>query len=481
MELEKLQNSIHGKVLLDKQTLDSYSVDSSLYQIRPRLVVIPKTVQDIVKTMLFANKTGLSVTARGGGTGLVGGALNNGIIVDLKSFEKVKVFQNYVEVEAGVHKGKLDQILEKHGKFIGPNPSVGPYCTIGGMIGTNASGSRSLKYGSMIDNLLEITMVTAAGKILKLPSKTKLAQSVVMLAGLVDKHSYPQVSKNSCGYRLDAITGITDTQKIMAASEGTLGIVVSAKLRIFDMPKKRILVILGYDSAKKAACDCQKIVKLGPSALEFVDHNTMQNIRAKFTPAIKCLLYIEFDSNIGKSISMLTKMISGKMLYKLNNKKSIAKWWAFRNSALYFSFKNLLSSQSIPHIIEDATVPLHRLADLMLLAEKIRRKYGVKLIMYGHAGNGNIHIRLASKYKSARIVNAMAKEFFTQVITMKGTITGEHGDGIARTKFVRLQYGSKTYALFSSLKNEFDPQNLLNPKKIVTSRSSSMDKLQSHL
>ncbi len=472
MNVEVLQRSIRGRVFSDRQTLENYSVDSSLYQIRPSLVVVPKTIKDIIKTLLFATKNKLSVTPRGGGTGLVGSALNSGIIIDLRNLDRIRIFQNHVEVGAGVHKGRLDQILEKHGKFLGPNPSVGPYCTIGGMIGTNASGSRSLKYGSTIDNLLEVTMITASGKMLKLPSRTRLAQSVVKLARQVDRQKYPQVSKNSCGYRLDAVSNISETQKIIAASEGTLGIVVSAKLRIYDLPKKRILVILGYESIKDAALDCQKIVKLRPSALEFVDHNTMKNITARFPHEIKCLLYVEFDANIGRNVSLLSNTIAGQILYKFSDKKSIAKWWTARNSALYFSLKNLLSSKTLPHIIEDATVPLHSLADLLLLAEKTARRHGVKLVMYGHAGNGNIHIRLASKNKCKKTINTIAKEFFTQVIAMKGTITGEHGDGIARTKFVRMQYGHRTYKLFCKLKNEFDPHNLLNPQKIVLARHS---------
>lgn len=470
MNAQKLQDCIAGKVYSADYVLNYYSVDSSFYRKRPKLIVVPKTISDIVRTLQFARKNTLSVTPRGGGTGLVGSALNDGIILDLKNFDKIRVSQNYVVVGAGVHKGRLDDILAINKKILGPNPSVGPYCTIGGMIGTNASGSRSLKYGSTIDNLLEVTMVTAGGKVLKLPSKTDLAKYVSNLAKMLDRSSFPQVTKNSCGYRLDAVNSISETQKIVAASEGTLGIIVSAKLCIFDMPKRQSLFILGYDSVRKAANDCKNLVKTKPSALEFVDHTTMKNLRVDLPRKIKCLLFVEFDSNIRQNSVKLAKLSSGITLYKLTNKKTIAEWWAFRNSALHFSLKNTPSEETFPHIIEDAAVPPENLERLVDLAENIRKKYGVRLVMYGHAGDGNIHIRLASANVNKKTVNCLAKEFFSQVVSMNGTITGEHGDGIARSRFVRMQYGPKAYALFSKLKRKFDPENMLNPHKIVNIR-----------
>lgn len=468
MDFAKLQSVIKGRVLLDRDSLNYYSVDSSFYRVRPTVVVIPKTAQDVISVVRFARKNRIPITARGGGTGLVGSALGSGIIIDLQNFGKVRVSKNHVEVGAGVHKGKLDQILDKHGKFLGPNPSVGPYCTIGGMIGTNASGSRSLKYGSTINNLLEVKMVTAQGKLLKLPSRSKPASSILQIARLVDRSDYPAVSKNSCGYRLDAVDDVSNTQKIVAASEGTLGIILSAKLSIHDLPEKRSLIILGYSSPKKAALDCQKIILLRPSALEFVDHNTMRNIDAKFPPRTKCLLYVEFDSKTDRMSKALAKTCSGKTIRILNDRRSIERWWSFRNSALYFSLKNVLSKEALPHIIEDAAVPLERLVDLMSVAERLRKKFKVKLVMYGHAGNGNLHIRMASKSKNARLVHRLAHEFFSEVISIGGTITAEHGDGIARSKFVKRQYNKRTYELFRRIKAEFDPQNLLNPHKILT-------------
>jgi FAD/FMN-containing dehydrogenase len=437
-----------------------------LYQVRPKLVVFPKNIADIIKVLRFAKKQKMSVTPRGGATGLVGSALNDGIIMDMKNFDRIKVSENSVYVESGVHKGQLDKILKKHGKFLGPNPSVGPYCTIGGMIATNASGSHSLKYGSMIDNLLQVTMITGSGKIVTLPSKNKLANSVVKIAKSVDAHKFPHVSKNSCGYRLDAVSTNT-TQKIIAASEGTLGIIISAKLRIFDAPPSKTLLILGFDSIIKAAAECAALSKLGPSALELVDKNTTKNFGVKFPKKISSLLFLELDSDIRAKTREIKKISTGKLLYATNSAKSIERWWALRNSALHFSLKSLLAGQLLPHVIEDAAVPVQRLPDLLKAAQNLGKSFGAKLVMYGHAGNGNIHIRAAMPKNDKNLVDKMAKAFFSQVIALGGTITGEHGDGIARTKFVRMQYDQKTYCKFKKLKRQFDPDLVLNPNKIV--------------
>lgn len=460
-----LQKIIDCEVFTNDEILNFYSVDSSFYKIKPKIVVTPNHVSDIVKIVKFAKRHKISVTVRGGGTGLVGSALNNGIVLDLKKFDKIKVGKSFVTVDPGISKGMLDKTLNKHGKFLGPNPSVGPYCTIGGMIGTNASGSQSLKYGSIIDNLLEVTLVTGNGKIIKLPSKTKLADSILRLAKEVK--DFPSVSKNSCGYRLDTVTNHANTHKIIAASEGTLGILISAKLKILKKPQKKILLIVGYHTIKTAVTDCQNIVKLDPCALEFIDNHTMKHFKTKFPKNIACLLFIEFDSNITKNITKFKKISNGQILFKLEHKKLINKWWAYRNSALHFSLTSLPANQIMPHIIEDAVVPINKLEDLFKITQKIRKKFHAKLVMYGHAGNGNIHIRVALSKNNKNTAYILAKEFFLEIICLGGTITGEHGDGIARTKFVKMQYGKKTYETFSKLKQKFDPHNILNPNKIV--------------
>ena len=167
-----LKKIIKGDVLWDDEILNYYSVDSSSFQIKPNVVVIPRTEKEVISVIKFANKNKISVTVRGGGTGLVGGALNKNIIMDLKKLDKIKVQKKFVVVGAGTSKGRLDKVLKIKGKFFPPNPSVGPYCALGGILGNNASGSRTLKYGSAIDNVQEITFVDGLGKRIILTKKS---------------------------------------------------------------------------------------------------------------------------------------------------------------------------------------------------------------------------------------------------------------------------------------------------------------------
>ncbi len=466
---KQIQRIVQCQVLFDEQSRDFYSVDSSSYVVKPLVIVFPTNEKDIIKILRYAAKNNISITARGGGTGLVGSALGSGIILDLKYLDKIRIFSSYVQVDAGVYKGILDKMLDDKGKFFGPDPSIGPYCTIGGMIATNASGSHSLKYGSTIDNLIGVRIITSSCKTINLPSKSQFGNKILKMINPNLQNKFPIVSKNSCGYRLDKITKKTDLQKIIAGSEGTLGIIISAKLKILPLPKKKMLIILSYKKLEQAVIDSAKIVKLKPSALELIDRNIVKHIKFDFPTDTECLLFVEFDSNISKRKTEFWKKISGaKIIKTLTKKEEVKKWWNARNSALGFSLRSITTEQILPTLIEDATVPVEKLVLLVDIIKRISKKYNLDIITYGHAGNGNLHIRPIMRQKEKKLIKKIAIEFFSQVLEIGGSITGEHGDGIARSEFVKLQYGNDVYSVFKKIKQEFDPKNILNPGKIIT-------------
>ena len=284
------------------------------------MIVFPKSTDDVKKTIRFAKKRKIPICARGGSTGLVGSSLTTGIILDMKNFNKIKLSKNYVTVGAGVSKGELDLILKRNKKFLGPNPSVGAFCKIGGMIANNSSGSRSLKYGSVIDNLLEIVLVDGNGTEIILPKNKTISKKIAKISNETD-HLYPHVTKNSAGYRLDVVTE-KNSQKIIAGSESTLGIIVQAKLRIFDIPKKRQLTVVGFNRLEDALYLVPYILRLNPSSLEFVDETVIKNIPHKFKDKTKCLLMIEFDDNVTKSQKNLDSLIRKFSIIFTSNKKS---------------------------------------------------------------------------------------------------------------------------------------------------------------
>lgn len=475
-EIQKsLENIISGDVFCNKDILNYYSVDASSYQVIPKIVVIPRNEKDVINVVKIAKKYKISVTARGAGTGLIGNSLNTGIILDLKFFDLIKIKNNYVTVGSGTIKGKLDQALKKGGKFFPPNPSIGPYCCIGGMIGNNSSGSRSLKYGSVIDNIETITFVDGNGQKITLPKNKKIGAKIFKSTKNLDYEKFPKVTKNSSGYRLDSIKSIKDTHKVIVGSEGTLGIILSARLRIKDIPKKRVLFVIEYPSENAVAQNCARILNTLPAAIEFLDKTIMKHINYKFNRKTNCLIFVEYDSGMKNIQKSLKKVTTGNIAKIIKIDSEIQRWWKFRDSSLYYSLKSI--KNKTPHVIEDATVPVEYLPELFSIIDKINQKFHTKSITYGHVGNGNIHVRLISDGKKMKI-KEIADEYFDKVIKLGGTITGEHGDGLARSEYVRKQYGQTNYRIFKELKNQFDPQNILNPGKIISNKSAIMKHLE---
>ncbi len=473
---KSLKKIISGDVLWEKKILECYSVDASSYQIFPKIIVIPKDEEDVISLVRFARKVKMSITVRGGGTGLVGSALNNEIIVDLRNLNSIKVAKNTVKVEAGAFKGMLDKRLEEKRKFFPPNPSVGAYCSVGGMLGNNSSGSRSLKYGSVIDNIEEITFVSGKGEKITLPENKRIGRKILKISKNIVKQKFPSTSKNSSGYRLDSVKSIDDTHRAIIGSEGTLGIILSAKLKIKNIPNNRKLFIVEYQSLTDAANNCVDILLALPSAIEFVDKPTLRQIPQKFDKSTKCLLFVEYDSTV-RGENNQKKAISGKITYEVVKDSEIQKWWKYRDSSLHYSLKSTNIKNRVPHAIEDAAVPVEKLAELFSIINKTNRLFKTKSIMYGHAGNANIHVRLISHRLKTRRIKTIAEYYFKEVIKQGGTITGEHGDGLARSEFVKIQYGKKNYAVFKELKRFLDPENILNPGKIIVKRSQIIENL----
>jgi len=476
--LKKLQSNIQGTVFFKKEFIDYYSVDASSYQIYPKIIVVAKNEKDIINTIKIAKKFKTSVTVRGAGTGLVGSALNNGIILDMKNFDSIRLEKNHVIVGPGTMKGQLDIVLKKSKKFFPPNPSIGSFCSIGGMLANNSSGSRSLKYGSMIDNVSEITFIDGNGIKVTLPKNKKTGKKILEITKNLNKKKIPKVTKNSSGYRIDKIKSIKDSHNILVGSEGTLGIIISAKLKIKNIPKKKILFVIEYKKTLDILKNAIKINESKPSAMEFVDKTTLKQFKFKFDKQTKYLLFVEYDEKIITSEKRLKSIINGKIVKRLIKESEILRWWKFRDSSLHYSLKSIKKEKRMPHTIEDSAIPIENLPKLFVILDKINKKYKTKSITYGHIGNGNIHIRLISSRKKREIIKKIAIQFFDEVFKLDGTITAEHGDGLARSEFIKKQYGKKNYQIFKEIKNLFDPNNILNPGKIISNKSSIIENLQ---
>jgi glycolate oxidase len=473
-----------GEVLDDNWTRQIYSVDASHYEVEPTAIVCPADEQDVQEVCRYTSNKKIPITARGAGTGLLGQSLSNGIILDLaKHMNKViEIGEDYVIVQPGIVKGILDKELRKSKKFFPPDPASSNYCTIGGMIADNSSGVHCLGYGNTITFLEEVNMVYADGTV-GFGSASKYDNRMSELGKLLFSHadqirnSYPNVSKNSCGYRLDAV--IADgfnPHKVFAASEGTLGVITSAKLRIFNMPVHRCLMVLGFEDLLSALSVVPSILNFSPVALEMLDHTVITNQSSKGADA-GCLLFTEFASNENSSkLEASMNACRNKVVEKCSvveyasDEKSMTKIWAARKNALNSIMKLTVGSRRPIGLIEDTVVHpsvlFNHAADLL----RIYRRNKLNYVMYGHVGDGNLHTRPLIDTSSMRQVELMgdiAREVFAHVISKGGTITGEHGDGIARTNYIEMMYGKQMTSLFSKVKKLFDPTFTLNPGKKV--------------
>jgi glycolate oxidase len=473
-----------GDVLADDWSRKVYSVDASHYEINPEAIVFPADELDVQQLCQYSSSHNIPIAARGAGTGLLGQALCPGIILDFsKHMNKIiDVETDSVTVQPGVVKAVLDKELKKTNKFLPPDPASSNFCTIGGMISNNSGGIHCLGYGSTISFLEAINVVYANGQV-GFASPTGYDDKMQKLKRLLSRHtqeiitSYPMVTKNSCGYRLDAaITNKFNPQKVFAASEGTLGIITSSKLRILDIPEYRSLLVLGFEDMLSAISVVPLILKFFPVALEMLDHSILRLNDTK-TAGNGCLLLVEFVSNYSRykaeaSLKACKEELAGRssVLESASDEPSITKIWMARKNALNSVMKLTLGSRKPVGLIEDTVVPPGALLEYATKLLQIYRENKLDYVVYGHVGDGNMHTRPlidTTSVKDFDLMQRIARTVFSYAINRGGTITGEHGDGYARTEYIPMMYGKPIASIFSQVKKLFDPLFTLNPFKKV--------------
>ena len=475
--LDDLRSAIHGKVTEQESVRLLYSLDGSAYQVVPDIVVVPEDQDDVVRAIIIAGEEGIPITPRGCGTGLVGGALNVGICLDMKNLNSISINGDIATVQSGVTRGHLDSALDRHGKMLGPDPSVGGFCSIGGMLANNAGGRRSVKYGSMVDNTSRVTLVDGTGRVITLPDDKSVGQDVMEFVGSIDRDMFPKVAKNASGYRLDSIGSIEETHKLLIGSEGTLGVILSADLNIVDNPKNKMLVVVGYDTAYSAMANCPQIAGTGPSSCEFIDQHILASADLDLDPEIGCILLIEYDDDVSKRAQSLRSAITGTIVAETGDEKEMDWWWDHRNAALHHSILAVDRHKRTPHMIDDAAVPLDRMVEMLQVLDNINKKHDTSIITFGHVGSGNIHARLEMDNTKLDTIKKIASEYCKEINKLGGTITAEHGDGFASSEFIEMQYGSKNYDAFKAAKTYFDPYGILNPNKKITEVSTIVEHL----
>jgi FAD/FMN-containing dehydrogenase len=467
---DELRRISKGEVLSDDWSRKIYSMDASHFNLSPELIQKPLNADDVQEICKFCAAKKMTITARGAGTGLLGQSLSSGLILDFTANmnKLIDIEDDYVTAQPGLIKGVLDNELGKKRKFFPPDPASSNYCTIGGMVANNSSGPHSLGFGSTIDHIHEISVIYADGTSGVVGQDTRRDERISRMLNLISPYidliqrKYPKVSKNACGYRLDAV--LSDQgflpQKVFTASEGTLGIITSIRLRILAMQSVPSILIFF------------------PVALEMLDSSVTHS--EKESPHnTGCLLFVEFSGDdldeVERKLSACTSKLRSKseILHTAFDMVSIGRIWESRKNALNSIMKLTVGSRKPVGLIEDTVVSPYLLFEYSLYLKKLYLDYNLDYVMYGHVGNGNLHTRPIidiGRRPEIDLLEVLADKVFRKVIGYGGTITGEHGDGLARSKYIPRVYGTQLYSLFQQVKKIFDPNFILNPGKKVPVR-----------
>lgn len=503
----ELKSFIKGDVNFDPLHRSLFSTAACIFRIFPLGVVAPKSTQDVLNLIRYAINHQIPVTPRAGGSSLSGQAVGNGIIIDFKKYMcnilELNLNESWVRVEPGLIYSHLNSYLKPYGYFFPPDPSSGNFCCLGGMIGNNGAGPHTLKYGSTKDHIVSLNMVTGTGHELKI-KPMDLTQEGASYSSREEESLYHGVwnllnpykskldtvktryNKNSCGYNVREVfrDGIFDLTRLIAGSEGTLGALTEVTLKIQPVPKAKSSCLLYFSSWGALSEAVSKTVELGASAAEVMDKTFLALVRTgaphmtHLWPAeAEAVLLLEFEGDsekeaeerINHAVSLIVEkanLCSGaKYAQSLSEQEEL---WELRKAAYPLLYKADNYKKPM-NFIDDAALPLDQLNAYLDGLRKLFEKYDVEAVIYGHAGNGNLHVNPLMdprdpKFEETLLV--LADTGFELAMELGGTITGEHGDGILRAPYVKHQY-QESYGLFKEIKSFFDPKRILNPGKII--------------
>ena len=506
---KEIQGQVKGKVLFDEFSRGRYSTDSSLYQIKPVGAVLPVDTNDVLQIMEYSQKHHIPLLARGGGSSQCGQTVGESIVLDYSKHQnKILEFnkeEKTVWVEPGIVLDQLNAYLKPHGLWYPVDVSTSSRATIGGMTGNNSCGSRSLYYGNMVNNVLAVEAILDDGtihtfedinknyleitndqnrqyqiikKFLDIKEKTKEE---------IDLH-FPITQRRVGGYNIDLINpNGFNTSNILVGSEGTLSLFKKIKLKLWEIPKQKVLGVCFFQKFNEAMALTKEMVKLKPTTVELLDKNLIDLAKAiplyageinkyiKGDPeAVLIVEFIDEDLDLArqklKDLESLVKTDNADNHFaaheNLQDQKAI---FEIRKAGLNI-LMSMKGDKKAVAFIEDCAVTLEHLDDYTSKLKEIFRKYNTSGMFYAHASVGTLHVRPVLNMKTEEDVKNMksiAEEAFALVKQYKGSHSGEHGDGIVRSEFHEMMFGKKIVSAFEEIKDTFDPKGLLNPGKIV--------------
>src|SRR5262245_29421023 len=507
-----LESQIEGEVRFDPVSRALYSTDASVYCIEPLGVVVVKSREDVVRTVLACRRHGCSLTMRGGGTSQAGQAIGPGIQVDTSKYFnrilEVNTAERWARVEPGIVLDELNAALKPLGLRFAPDISTASRATVGGMMANNSSGARSVLYGKTIDHVLEQHVVLSDGSVAHFRPLDAAGLEVAAQGDSLEarcyrevrriarasaaeiERRYPKILRRVGGYNLDCFVRPEqpfNLAQLIVGSEGTLGVVVEAKLKLVPLPNAKAVMAIQFDNLLEALEATPAILMHQPSAVEVMDQfildNTKQSARldrmrqtfiAGDPGALLCVeFYGDRAQDLPPRLDALERDLRARRFgYRYHRAIDLAAQatiWSLREAALGLSMAMKEDEKSLS-FVEDTAVAPEKLRDYIERFLAIVRRHQTTAGVYAHASVGCLHVRPVINMKTAegvRKFESLANDVADLVLEFGGALSGEHGDGLVRGPFMEKMFGTTLYQAFRSLKHTFDPDGIFNPGKIV--------------
>lgn len=505
-----LKRHVEGDVWGDAASRGRYATDASIYQIMPKAVVVPKSEDDVLATIEVAKEHGAAILPRGGGTSQCGQTVNDAVVLDntrhLNKILEIDPKARTCKVQPGLVLDDLNRALKPHGLWFPVDPSTASRATLGGMTANNSSGGRSLKYGIMRDNTDAITAILADGSKAHFNCQSQGTADFQALSQHMNaigrreadeiEARFPKVQRRVGGYNLDALTAENpNLAHLLVGSEGTLAYFTELDLKLAPLPADKVIGVCHFPTFYAAMDATRHLVTLDPQAVELIDDTMIalgrdvplfkSTIESFVTGEPAALLLVEFAEGAASENQEKLRQLA-EMMDDLGFSFSAtgAKWGGvvpitdprqqgaiaeYRKAGLNIMMSMKEAGKPIS-FVEDCAVALPDLAEYTAGLTRIFAKHGTKGTWYAHASVGCLHVRPVLNMKLDKDVGTMraiAEECFDLVAQYKGSHSGEHGDGIARSEFHEKMFGSRLVRAFEEVKTAFDPDDLLNPGKIV--------------
>ena len=506
--------NIKGDVLSDAYSLGMYSTDASFYQIKPLVVVLPVDVADVKIAVEIAHSHKLKILPRGAGTSLAGQTVGEAIVIDFSKYmNQILEFneqERWVRVQPGLVCDELNKEMAKYGLQFAPDPATSSRANVGGMVGNNSSGTKSILYGKTVDHIIEANVLLADGTNLQLKelSEQEFNQKAQqknregeIYKGVKDiirenhdeiRQRFPKVMRRVGGYNLDEFvyTDRWNLAKLITGSEGTLAVSLDLKINLEPLPKFKSVVVVHFADLLEAIRSVEPMLPYKPSAVEILDRTVLKLSAGNLTTKHLChfiegdpaaILIVEFygdtyESVIQRPEEMIRVLRSQGLGYAyplFPAGKEYEDVWALRKKGFGLML-GLKGDKKALSFIEDSAIPTAVLPQYIDQVLKICARHNTEVAMYAHASVGVIHVQpLLDLRQEQDIINLkkITDETFELVVKYGGSWSGEHGDGLVRSAYNERFFGSKLYQAFRNVKTLFDPQNIMNPGKIVDAQT----------